>query len=153
MKIDIISPPPPLTFGEGDQQFKLHLKRFTAEDRAVIVDSLLARENNIALTNRAIERVIETWSDVYDEGGSPVPMKVTDDDGNESSNLGKFLGAIPPALHMEVLRGVLVFIGVDEENIVDLSQLFKGNKGGKTADPTAPPAGATSKKASGGSSK
>lgn len=152
MKIDIISPPPPLAFGEGDDEFKLHLKRFTAEDRAAVIDALLTKTDVFSQVTKAVERVVETWSGVCDPNGHPIAMKIEDDDGNVTNQLGKFLGAVPPLLQWQVLLGVLGFMGIDTAAVSDLSAIFKDAKGPPNADPTEPPAGSTPTSASGGSS-
>lgn len=151
MKIDIISPPPPLTFGEGDNKFQLHLKRFTGGDRAAVLDAMVALENPVAQINHAIERIIETWSGVCDTGGNPIQMIVKDDAGNETNLLGKFLGALPAEMHLAVLSGILAFMDIPDGIVDRMAKVFKSSKNTKT-DPTAPPAADTPTIASGDSS-
>lgn len=151
MKIDIISPPPPLTFGDGDNAFKLHLTRFTGSDRAAVLDAMVAVENPVAQINHAIERIIETWSGVCDADGNQIPMIVTDDAGNKTNRLGKFLGALPAETHIEVLAGILAFMDIPDGIIDRMAKVFKSSRGLKT-DPTAPPAADMPTIASGGSS-
>lgn len=144
MKIDICQAPPTLWFGAGDRRFGLDLKRFTAVERAMVVDALV--RNDFAEVQRAAGGLVVGWREVCNEQGLPIPFEEMDLDRRVVRNLDKFLGAVPMVDQMRVLAGILAFLGVPASNVEYLVRAFAP---GETADPrpTQPPDGATPRSA------
>lgn len=147
MKADLISNPPPLSFGEGEDQFKLHLRRFTSDDRLAIVD---AASRGLVHVQNAANKLVITWENVVDPSGNPIPFARMNERGEQVSNLPAFLGSLPLEMHVRVLAGLLAFVGIptaDVEAIV--GPLAVREK--PTSPPTPPAGGATPPTASTGS--
>lgn len=142
MKIDIFQAPPPLEFGTGDQAFKLHLKRFTGAERQAVIDAI--RADSLDQVQREIESLVIAWDNVLGADGNPLPFEAKDEKGRLVRNISRFMGAIPLAMQLEVIAGVLVFMGIPRGEMDDLIKSLTGVTGTKPeVDPTSEPGGAT----------
>lgn len=148
MQFDIHHKPDPLSFGEGDDAFKLMPKAPTGAERAAILDACDA--GSYAEIQHAIERIIVGWDGVADPEGRPVPFE-TQDGGTVKKLLNDFLGAVPLAVQIKVIAGVLAFVGVPTGDVERLVKVFEQSdlEPGEL-DPTTPPDSATPTSASGG---
>ena len=77
MKIDIFSAPPALSFGRGDNAFKLRLKRFTDSERMRIIDA--CAEMNFRRMQEAVDDIVIGWEGVCDAQGQPIPFEAMGD--------------------------------------------------------------------------
>lgn len=150
MKIDIISKPPALPFGKGEDQFSILLERWTGEQRALILDACMDG-GSIQALQFACQRIVGDWQNVCDENNNPIPILREDEKGKRSL-FGEFMGAIPITLQLDVLTGIVAFVGIPREAI-KLPQLIevleKAGKGG-TPNPTGSSASAGPSTVSGG---
>ena len=142
MKVDLITAPPPLRFGEGENRFALFLKKITGTERAKILDACMDRR--FAAIEAAILPIVIAWDNVTDASGVPLQFESINDHREKVSHLDEFLGALPVKLHMECIVGILAFIGVPRKDLDGMAQAFADLGGTEIdANPTKPPAEST----------
>ena len=147
MKLNLFENPPPLWFGEGeDEKFALMLRPCTEADRMHILDSLSI---GLAALQAAVNRLVIGWQEVCDAQGMPISFEAMDVDRRKVCNLGRFLGAVPLALQFQVLTAIVAFIGLPTSSLAGIAATLPG---GETVDarPTEKPASATPAGASAG---
>ncbi len=137
MKLDFLSPPPPLRFGTGDDAFALKLRRIDAADRAAVLDAIQASSH--MQVQAELERHVTGWENVCDANGVAVPFEEEDDKGHKTRNLSKFLGALALSDQMRVMIGLLAFIGIPTEAAETIvKQLVKAGDAGKLSGDARP---------------
>lgn len=141
MKVDIVSPPPPLKFGEGPDAFSLRLKRWSGDERAMVIDA--HQSGSLTQLQLAIEPLVIAWENVTREDGTAIALHRTDEHGRQVSNFSAVMGAAPLATQYEVIAGIIAFMGIPVGNIeAVLKQLRKGGEAA-SIDPTGSQAGST----------
>ena len=139
-RVDIQQAPPPVSFGEGEEQFSLRLKRFNAAERMAVIDAVASQE--FERVELALERLVIGWEGVCNEQGMPIPFDAMDGETHRPvRNLGIFLAVVPLKVQAQVLAGLLAFLGVPVGNVEYLVRAL-GVEAGETR-PTSPPADAT----------
>jgi hypothetical protein len=139
MKIDIFSAPPALSFGQGANAFKLRLKRFTDGERMRIIDA--CAEMNFRKMQEAVDDIVIGWEGVTDPEGIPLMFESIGEGRQVVKNLAAFLGAVDVALQIEVLAGILDFVGVPRKASDPLIKTFGVER--PNTDPTASKGNAT----------
>lgn len=116
MKINIFDAPPTLWFGdEGDpDRFGLAIKRYSGSDRMGVFDAVAS--GSFEAIEQSAARLVTGWDNVRDERGNAIPFE-TEDKGRTIRNLDIFLGAMPLLLQMDVMLGVIAFIGVPNPDL------------------------------------
>lgn len=109
MRFDVYKNPEPIEFGTGDEAFKLILKAYTGEERMAIFDAVGTKR--LADMQYATGRLIVGWANVNAADGKPIPFEELDAKGAKTPNLDKVLGAMPTALHGEIISAVMAFVG------------------------------------------
>ncbi|MBX3396500.1 MAG: hypothetical protein KF841_14155 [Phycisphaerae bacterium] len=137
MKLDFLSEPPPLEFGEGDDKFSLIMKRPTSADRSAVLDAV--NDKSLQSMQYQLERMVKGWKGVEDKNGTAIDFY--EDENETKSRLGNFLGALPLVAQFEVCAGLVAFIGIPPKGVEDIIDNLKkagceGSLGVKT-DPTA----------------
>lgn len=154
MKIDIVSKPPPLGFGEGEGAFALLLERFTGGQRAAILDACSSMACNIEGLQAACGRIVGDWQNVCDVNGSPLAY-VVEEGGFKRNRFNEFMGALPLIMQLRVLVGIVEFVGIPREAITIPAIIESLEKLGGAAgrdglpSPTSTPGATTSAAASG----
>ena len=159
MKIDIISKPPPLPFGEGVDGFKLLLERYTGEQRLAVLDACMSGSPTLSgeasaslqALQFACHRVVADWENVCDANGTPIPI-IREDEKGKRSVFGEFMGALPITMQLKVLAGIVAFMGipVSAVRIPQLIEVFEKLGEGGRQNPTGSSGSATDSTASGG---
>lgn len=146
MQVDFLKTPPPLEFGKGDDAFKLFIRPVKESDRMDVIDGI--QNNSLRMVSEAACGIVIGWDNVCNSEGVPVKFHYTDENDRNVSRMGDFLGAIPLALHMSVLGGLLGFMGFGSK----FCQQVVGDLAGSDFDarPTSPPDANTTNNASGG---
>ena len=109
MRFDVYRNPEPIEFGGGDETFTLLLKPYSGEERMAIFDA--AETGSVMAMQLAAARFITGWANVSSADGKPLPFEEIDAKGNKTPNLDRVLGAMPTALHGEIISAVMVFAG------------------------------------------
>lgn len=110
MKVDIISTPEPLRFGKGAESFALKLRRWSDVDRALVFDAV-ASESLLSM-QVAVTPLVIGWEGVTDKADIPVPFEKVSAQGRTESNFGAVMGAVSPDIQVEVVLGIVAFIGI-----------------------------------------
>lgn len=147
MRVDIYSAPPGQDFGEGDQKFTLHLRRFDGDDRMALLDAITA--GSFEQIQKRLNRIVCGWKDVEGPQGNPLPFEVQDDKGKITCNLPAFLGSIDFVPQLKVMAGLLAFLQIPNGDVLRVLKILGD---AFSASPTTPPAGNMPATASGGSS-
>lgn len=146
MKVNIVQSPPPLSFGEGENGFKLCLKVVNAAEKMAIIDAGSgASLENLLL---AIERVVIGWENVLDINGYPIPFQEEDEKGRVKRNLLAFLGQIDTPEVVKVMAGIMTFLRIPAKDFDLIAGRLEVALG--ELDPTKKPGGSTTSTASGG---
>ena len=145
MQVTINRLPPPLCFGTGADAFKILLGHVSGADRMDLLDAALSA--SYATLFRQVERLVMNWQDVIDENGNPIPIEFNDVEGRPVKQFGKVMGKIPMRMQLQVVAGVLSFVGFPAEQLKLMAENW--GMGDITIDPTQTPDGTTPKSASG----
>jgi len=112
MKIDIVSAPPALRFGEGETAFALRIKRFSGAERMAVCDAVASR--NFEAMQRACGRLVIAWENVCDTAGNPLGFDCSED-GVIRNRFDALMGAVDLRMQGQIIAAIVAFMGLKED--------------------------------------
>jgi hypothetical protein len=140
MKIDIVTAPPALEFGDGEGRFALRLKRFSGAERMAICDAVAS--GNLAAMQRAVGQVVVGWENVLDAAGNPIGFDCSEDGGLKNRFDG-LMGALPLPMVGQVMAAIIAFVGLRADAEAVRSAFARSGAEIAKLDPTRQPAATT----------
>jgi hypothetical protein len=110
MRVDIVSNPKPLAFGQGEGAFNLQLRRWSSIERAMVFDAVASQ--SLFQMQVAIEGLVLGWTGVTDAAGVPVPFERLNDQNKTVSNFSAVMGAVGVDVQVEVVLAIIAFLGI-----------------------------------------
>lgn len=147
MKVELLKPPPPLSFFEGDDEFSLLVRPLKDTDRMDVVDGIGRMSYHDM--SAALKEVVIGWKNVVGMDGNPIPFAYKDDHNRDVNRLGEFLAKLPLRKHLEVLAGLMGYMGFAAGQVKEFVSIAAGSTEFDPA-PTSPPDATTQAPASGG---
>lgn len=127
MKFEIAAPPAALSFGEGEDAFKIRIRRWDAAQRAMVFDAFAS--GSLLQMQATIEPLVLSWEGILRPDGTPIPLDYEDEGRHKRRNFDLVLGQMSVAMQMRVLGGIAEFIGVPAEGLLDVATRLKASVG------------------------
>lgn len=108
-QVDLSSRPSPITVSVGAASFELEHAWMDAHERSRVIDAI---EMGLESAMRVAFAKITGWQGVVGPDGAPLPFKVRDAEGRETSNLEKVLARIPYLDQLVLFFSLLAANGV-----------------------------------------
>lgn len=119
MRIDVLSKPPALPFGSGDEAFSVTPRRMTEVDRGAFLDAFAAEEARFATLSALAAGMIESWSGLQHPDGSELRPYATFPDGSKISG-AHVMAALPLRWQIEIIVAMAAFCGLPEEGLAEM---------------------------------
>lgn len=154
MQVDLFTLPSPLKFGEGDNAFSIQLRRFTQQERLAVLDAVQsdgAGRISLAQIQRAAGQLVIGLMGVTTIGGERLTLQsIHSEGGGDAEKFDRFLAVLPISRSIDVLAGILAFVGLPRKAVDAIRTAFAWEEGTADPTPTNPPDANTPANASGG---